>query len=162
MTSETTSALGYIGAPALLTNAISVLLLSTANRLARSVTRAREVAELLSGGGKETALELSRQLEIAETRVLLTVWAMGLLYLSLGCFAAATLLAFVGEFGNEAALDMIDSAFVRATMVAGGIGFVMLMSGASLLVYETSLAYRMLKYEAAGRRKLCHSGQRSS
>jgi hypothetical protein len=149
MESETASALSFIGVPALLTNAIFVLLLSTANRLARSVTPAREIARLTGPDKGESTLDLSRQLRFAERRVLLTVWAMGLLYFALASFAAATLLAFVGEFEAAAELDLLKRVFVRGTMFAEGVGFVGLLLGASLLVYETTLAYRMLKEEAA-------------
>jgi hypothetical protein len=150
MTSDAVSAVGFIGAPALLTNATSVLLLSTANRLARSVARARELAATAADDNKEKVLTLNSQLRMAQRRVLLTVWAMGLLYLGLSSFAAATLIAFVGEFGKEAGLALLESGLVRGTMITGGLGFISLMLGSALLVYETTLAYRMLREESIG------------
>jgi cyanate permease len=75
---------------------------------------------------------------------------MGLLYLGVGSFAAATLIAFLGEFGREAGIGAFDSGMVRSTLMAGGVGFVSLMLGSALLVYETTLAYRMLWEESIG------------
>ena len=157
MDNVTASALGFIGAPALLTNAISVLLLSTANRLARSVTRAREIAKSIAAKDPKPAVTLPRQLALAEHRVLLTVWAMSVLYMALGAFAAATLLAVVGELQTAAQIDLLRTAFVRASMATGGLGFVGLIVGAALLTYESSLAYRMLKEEAADLREQAYT-----
>src|SRR5665213_3148005 len=54
----------YVGGPALLTNATSLLVLSTANRFARAIDRSRYLTGLLAA----PALEGIRALEVAELR----------------------------------------------------------------------------------------------
>jgi hypothetical protein len=141
--------LALVGAPALLTNATSVLLMSTANRLARSVTRAREITQAIEqlGGHSDDPDRLFWQLNLAERRVLITVRAMTALYVAIGCFSAGTLAAFLGALALAE-----ESAFqpwaVQATVLTGAGGVIALMSGAALLVYETHLAYRLLHDEA--------------
>lgn len=120
------AALSLIGAPALLTNATSVLLMSTANRLGRSVDRARQLATAVAGqpGGSDMREDLMRQLSRAERRVLITVRAMSLLYFALGAFAVSTLAAFVGGALPVPATSWPFLAAVAVTMTAGIAGLV--------------------------------------
>src|SRR4030081_2477442 len=86
--------LTFIVAPAILTNASSVMALGTSNRFARSNDRARALSSQVQGKENdpdpEVALRL-RQLRVAERRVLLLVRALTAFYLSVGSFAADSL-----------------------------------------------------------------------
>src|SRR5438445_431950 len=83
------------GAPAILTNACSVLGLGTANRLARVVDRTRvitaQIASLEPGtpGYQGYISQLERQKERAK----LLLGALRVFYASLGSFAAAALIS---------------------------------------------------------------------
>ena len=73
------SLLTFIVAPAILTNASSVMTLGTSNRFARAIDRVRELSALVEGKEHEpdpvTALRV-RQLRSAERRTLLLVRAL--------------------------------------------------------------------------------------
>src|SRR6516164_2752237 len=86
--------LTFIVAPAIMTNASSVMGLQTANRFARCVDRARSLAAMLEGKTNPSDPEIavrSRQLDVTERRALLLVRALTAFYLSVGAFAAASL-----------------------------------------------------------------------
>lgn len=78
------AALTLIVAPAILTNACSVLILSTSNRLARTVDRARLLVgqiEAAPPGGAEDLMAAQRS---AESRAIVLAKAIRLAYGSLG------------------------------------------------------------------------------
>ena len=92
--------LTLIAAPAVLTNASSVLALGTANRLARVIDRVRELTAKLQGMDEAAdSLELMqvRQLDRVERRALLLTKALSAFYLSLGSFAAVSLKGYQGS-----------------------------------------------------------------
>src|SRR6266851_612262 len=132
-------------APAILTNACSVLALGTSNRLARVVDRtrvvARELAALEAGGLNDSSTESSQgqsqrrpqsdygswaaQLNGLQARTRLLVKALRVIYGSLGLFATAAL-----------------------ALLAGAVAVVGLASGCALMVHETRLAVENLAEEA--------------
>ncbi len=98
LTENPFAALTIIVAPAILTNASSVLCLGTANRLARVVDRTRVVsAELARVAPNATSCVVCRrQLEALRARWTLVLRALKLFYMSVGSFAAATLISLFG------------------------------------------------------------------
>src|SRR5947209_1987676 len=91
-------------APAILTNACSVLALGTSNRLARVVDRtrvvAREVASLEPGGSAQARSHYeswAAQLTGLQVRSQLLMKALRAIYGSLGLFATAALVSVVGS-----------------------------------------------------------------
>ena len=93
------AALTIVVAPAILTNASSVLCLGTANRLARVVDRTRVVsAELANAAPNTRNLEAcQRKLQDLRVRWTLVLRALKLFYMSLGSFAAAALISLFGS-----------------------------------------------------------------
>src|SRR5215203_4180075 len=91
--------LTFIVAPAILTNASSIMALGTANRFARAIDRARQLSSQVEGqensSDPEAALRF-RQLRVTERRVLLLVRVLTSFYLSVGAFAAASLVSLMG------------------------------------------------------------------
>jgi hypothetical protein len=89
------AALTIVVAPAILTNASSVLCMGTANRLARVVDRTRvvsaELAHVAPNGEKFIACQ--SQLEVLRVRWTLVLRALKFFYMSLGSFAAAALIS---------------------------------------------------------------------
>jgi hypothetical protein len=79
-----------IVAPAILTNACSVLALGTSNRLGRVVDRTPVVASDIaaSAPGSEGFLEWTSQLRALEIRVHMLLRALRLFYAALGLFAS--------------------------------------------------------------------------
>src|SRR3979411_1373292 len=91
--------LTFIVAPAILTNASSVMALGTSNRFARAIDRARALSSQVEGRENDPDPEIAlwiRQLGYAERRVLLLVRALTAFYLSVGSFAAASLVSLLG------------------------------------------------------------------
>jgi len=88
------SVLSWIIAPALLTNASTLLVLSTGNRLARAVDRARDLFKQLEDAADLTSREAIRrlgELTATEQRSLMLVAALRSVYIASGSFASATL-----------------------------------------------------------------------
>src|ERR1700704_175990 len=93
------ASLSLIVAPAVLTNASSILVLSTSNRLARAVDRARFLAtHLESPAGADDSLVAFRfkEMDSAERRALLLLSALRFFYAAIGAFATAALTSLVG------------------------------------------------------------------
>ena len=137
-------------APAILTNACSVLCLGTGNRIARVVDRTRIVAAQLASIGPGTPGHQAHvwQLEKLQVRSSFLLSALRLFYASLGSFAAAALISVIGS-----TLAFYDWQFVfrvAATigLAIGGLGVTGLVAGCTLMVRETRLAMQTLAEEA--------------
>lgn len=145
------AALTFIAAPALLTNASSLLLLGTSNRLARAVDRVRALASHLEHHADTESriaqLEL-RQMKSAERRVLIIVRAMTAFYLAVGSFAFGTMLALVGAALVTPDHEVMRLWVMRLTIAACVIGVAAIMSGSLSLVFETRLTFQILRVEA--------------
>ena len=150
LTDNPFAVLTAVVAPAILTNASSVLCLGTGNRMARVVDRTRVIAaELasLEGGSSEYKVRV-RQLERLQLRAQLLLKALRTFYASLGSFAAASLISVVG---SALALYDLRVAFRAAAVVGFAVGVVAvagLVSGCALMVRETRLAVQTLTEEA--------------
>lgn len=144
--------LSLIVAPAILTNAASVLIMSTSNRLARAVDRARELSKQLEAGGDPAAPDVERrlrELSAAETRAMLLLTALRRYYTALSGFAAATLLSLLGAvlipLGISPAVPVLEVLGV----VAGVVAVAALVGGSVGLVRETRVAVQVLRDRAA-------------
>lgn len=146
------AALSLIVAPAVLTNASSVLIMSTSNRLARATDRAREYAALLERPREAETAAASvemRELDAALRRALMLIRALRFFYGALGGFASATFLSLVGAVlattsaaGATRTLEVV--ALAAGLLAVGG-----LVAGALLLVRETRVAVDVLRDRAA-------------
>jgi Protein of unknown function (DUF2721) len=142
--------LTLIAAPAVFTNASSLLVLGTSNRLARVVDRTRFIARELHVSAKRdevTNLWVSH-LSRLEVRGVLLVRALSFFYVAIGCFAAASLVSILGAVLAGTAYRLPFEAIAGIGFVAGTIGFVGLAVGCVLLVRETRLALRSMSEEA--------------
>ena len=137
-------------APAVLTNACSVLALGTGNRIARVVDRTRVVAAhfaTLSPGSAEHTAQM-RQLERLRFRAHLLLRALRLFYAALGSFASAALISVIGS--GLAAFDQ-RVAFQVAAVIGLGAGILAvtaLVTGCTVMVRETRLALQTIAEEA--------------
>lgn len=119
------AALSLIVAPAVLTNASSILVLSTSNRLARAVDRARALATELDTPAKAmdlAALRLS-ELDSAARRAVMLLGALRLFYASIGSFAAAALTSLIGAALLGTQLRALPVTFETIALAAGFGGF---------------------------------------
>jgi len=144
------AALTVIAAPAILTNASSVLALGTGNRIARVVDRTRYLTRELA----DDALEDRRrdvywnQLGGLQVRAQLLLRALRWFYTSLGAFAASALIAVIGSVVASYQGQRVAEAFAVVGLLTGTLGVAGLVTGCTLMVRETRLAVRHLSEEA--------------
>jgi hypothetical protein len=140
-----------IAAPALLTNATSVLALSTINRMLRTRDRmaqlfAKSEAETQSG---PAAARLVDQVNRVERQAVLLLRALRSIYVALGAFAGATLVTLLG-----AGLVPFEGAVLFRVMaglglILGIIGVGGIIFGSASLFQATQLSLVNLREEAA-------------
>lgn len=145
--------LSLIVAPAILTNASTVLIMSTSNRLARAVDRARELSKQLEAEADHASPETERRLReltAAEDRAMLLLRALRRYYTALGGFASATLLSLLGAvlvpLGLRVGQNVLEGLAVGTGVLAVGA----LVSGSVILMRETRIAVQMLHERASG------------
>jgi hypothetical protein len=142
------AALSLIGAPAILTNACAVLILSTSNRLARSVDRARILTAQIDAGDTEETGELVGELHIVAQRAVILMRALRLFYGALGSFAASAFVSLFGAVLVTTGPELLVRA-LEVTAVLVGLGAVgSLISGSVLLIRETRMAVALLQEQA--------------
>jgi hypothetical protein len=144
------AALTIVVAPAILTNASSVLCLGTGNRLARVADRARAVSAQLArlGPNGENYALYRQQLEVLDARFNLVLRALTLFYMSLASFAAAALISLLGSIFAVAAPNAGFVAAALLGLLSGMVGVAGLVAGCAMMVQETRLAVQDLRQEA--------------
>ena len=144
--------LSFIVAPAVLTNASSILVLSTGNRLARAVDRIRMIGADLeqpaAGDDGITALRL-KELDGSERRALMLLNSLRCFYASLGSFALSAITALLGATLAEAGLERVATVLDLVALGAGFVAVAGLVAGCTLLLRETRIAVRLVSEEAA-------------
>jgi len=146
-------------APAVLTNASSVLCLGTSNRIARVVDRTRVVAAEIASfraGSSEYQVRVG-QLERLQVRAQLLFKALRILYASLGAFAAAALISVIGSAMAFYGQQLAFRAAAVAGLATGAFAVTGLVSGCILMVSETRFALQNITEEAEMARIRYHS-----
>lgn len=128
--------LTFIVAPALLTNASTVLALSTINRMLRTRERMQELFALSEKGGlpADESARLVAQVDRVEKQALLLLGALHAIYIAIGSFASATLVTLLGA-------TVASQAVIRSQFVAAG-GLTLGFMGVSGLVFGTICLFR--------------------
>jgi Protein of unknown function (DUF2721) len=149
------SILTVVVAPAVLTNASSVLALGTNNRLARVADRTHAVTAQLSElepGARD--YEVSKaELPALQTRAQLLLRALRCFYLGLGLFASSALISIAGSIVVYYGVRTTFEIAVGIGVLFGAAAVISLVCGCVLMIRETQLAVRGLAYEAKS-----HSG----
>jgi len=137
-------------APAILTNASSVLALGTGNRLARVVDRTRVVAVELAARepGSPDYQAWASQLDRLQVRAQLLLKALRAFYASLGLFASAALVSVGGSIAAYYGRKLPFQLAAGLAVLTGGSAVAGLASGCFLMVRETRLAVQNLAEEA--------------
>jgi hypothetical protein len=142
--------LTFIVAPAVLTNASSVMGMQTSNRFARTLDRARALAAAVAGREAEDDPEIRlrlRQLDYAERRAMLLLRALTAFYLAVGSFAGASFSSLLGAVFALARLDVPLMVALTAALCCGISGVGGLLTGSAVLVWETRQALLILHVE---------------
>src|SRR5512133_3402470 len=144
--------LSLIGAPAVLTNACALLTMSTSNRLARAVDRARALAKQLEETPDISTPEAARrlgELSASERRGVMRVNALRSFYLALAGFAAATLVSLLGAVFVAQRVESMVRIVEIVALAAGVAAVAALIHGAWQLVLETRIALGVVRRRAA-------------
>ncbi len=143
------AALTFIAAPALLTNASSVLALSTTNRMLRTRDIMREA--LAKSETQEVPAEdrplMLRHVARLEIQAGLLMSALGSIYMALGSFAGATLITLLAA-ALPIQARMITDGFALVGMALGALGVGCLIFGSVRLFQATRLSLLTIREEA--------------
>jgi hypothetical protein len=146
--------LTFLVAPAILTNASSIIALSTSNRFGLAIDRVKSIvaeqSQLASAHDSAAAIRTGH-LRLAERRVLLLVRALTVFYLSVGSFAAATLVSLMGTILSATTSYWVQGIPLAFGLVAGVLGVAGLIAGCVILLLETRIAYSLLIEESTFR-----------
>jgi Protein of unknown function (DUF2721) len=139
-----------IVAPAILTNASSVLALGTSNRLGRVVDRTRIVADDVASYAVDTPEHQawSSQLRALEVRAHMLIRALRFFYAALGLFAASALVSVAGSTAAYYGYRLGFQACAGLAILTGASAVVGLTVGCSLMVHETNMAVQSLTEES--------------
>ncbi|RYG37906.1 DUF2721 domain-containing protein [bacterium] len=142
--------LTLIAAPAVLTNASTVLVMSTSNRLARTLDRARFLTQHLDQGRDELETDAMhlRELRTAQSRVVLLVRALQAFYTALGGFASAAMVSLLGAILVTYTSGMALRVTEILAVVVGFAGVGNLVFGSVLLIRETRIALTSLREQS--------------
>lgn len=141
--------LTFIVAPAILTNASALMVLSTSNRFARAVDRGRDLSRQIEEARRSDNISLldrlNNELLVTERRAVLLLNGIRAFYFSLGGFAFAAFVSLVGAglvniniHAAERVLALI--AVVAVFLAVGG-----LIAGSVILFYETRITVGILQ-----------------
>ena len=151
LTQSPFAVLTFIVAPALLTNASTVLALSTTNRMLRTRERMQELFAK-SETGKQSEPESARlieQVNRVERQAVLLLRALRSIYVALGAFAGATLVTLLGaalaSFGGALWLRLLAGL----GLALGFVGVGSLVFGSANLFQATQLSLINIRAEAA-------------
>src|SRR5271168_1449638 len=138
ITTDPFSILTFVAAPAVLTNASSVLALGTNNRLARVADRAHSVNAQLTGAKHD--VDSAAKLAVLQTRAQLLLRALRCFYLGLGLFASSALISIAGSivvyYGGRTTFQIAAGIGV----LCGASAVISLVCGGVLMIRETQLA----------------------
>ena len=145
--------LTLIAAPALLTNAASLLALSTSNRFLRAGERLRAVADGIEKAAPEDKDWRLVQMNRIEQQAILLLDALRVIYVALGGFVSASLVSIVGA--GFSARDWHPAAEIMMVigLVCGFIGAGSIVWACVRLFHATRLSLMNISEEAAMIRK---------
>jgi len=146
------SVLSWIIAPALLTNASTLLVLSIGNRLARAVDRERELFKQLEDAVDLTSPEAIRRLgefTATEQRSLELLAGLRSVYIASGSFASATLVSLFGALIVPIGAVALVRVLEVCAVVAGLVALSALIYASVVLIRETRIVVQVLQEQAA-------------
>ncbi len=148
LTQSPFAVLTFIVAPAILTNATSVLAMSTINRMLRTRERMQQLYRESQDGHEFRGELFVNQVNRVEMQSVLLLSAMRFLYVSLGAFAAAALVTLLGALLSYLEPAIITRVIVGAGLLLGFVGVGGLVGGCLKLFRATRLSMFNIREEA--------------
>jgi hypothetical protein len=141
----------FIVAPAMLTNASSVLAMSATNRMLRTRDRMEELYSKSEAGGlSETeSAHLVVQVDRVERQAFLLLMGMRAIYVALGAFSAATLVTLLAAVVEQVHVAVWARPLTTLGIVLGAVGVGGLISSSVNLFRATRLSLANISEEAA-------------
>lgn len=149
LTQNPFAVLTFIVGPAILTNATSVLAMSTINRMLRTRERMHELYAESEGGAELRGTAFMEQVERVEKQAMLLLGALRWIYTALGAFAAASLVTLLGAVSGQLGNEMLMRIVVGAGLLLGFLGVGGLVGGCLNLLRATQLSLANIRAEAA-------------
>jgi hypothetical protein len=148
LTQSPFAVLTFIVAPAILTNATSVLAMSTINRMLRTRERMQQLYRESQEAENFRGELFVNQVNRVESQAVLLLGAMRLLYVSLGAFAAAALVTLLGALISQVEPRAITRVIIGAGLLLGFTGVTGLVGGCLKLFRATRLSMFNIREEA--------------
>lgn len=140
----------FIVAPAMLTNASSVLAMSTINRFLRARERMSQLyqAAMAEGRAMPEKKYFLDQVKRVERQGKLLLRALRAIYVALGGFAAATLITLIAALIEQAHLEIWFETLTTIGLLLGAAGVGGLLVGTHNLFHATRLSLKNIEVEA--------------
>lgn len=149
LTQSPFAVLTFIVAPAILTNATSVLAMSTINRMLRTRERMQQLFAESEGAAEFRGERFVAQVNRVERQAVLLLGAMRAIYVALGAFAAASLVTLLGAVLGPWETALAVRFIVGAGLLMGFTGVGGLVKGCVNLFRATRLSMVNIREEAA-------------
>ena len=149
LTQSPFAVLTVIVAPAILTNATSVLAMSTINRMLRTRDRMHELLKESTGPNPPHGTKFIEQVDRVERQASLLLRALHWIYVALGSFAAASLVTLLGALFGPLGYETMIRIVVGAGLLLGFGGVAGLIGGCVNLFHATQLSLVNIREEAA-------------
>jgi len=148
LTQNPFAVLTFIVAPAILTNATSVLALSTINRMLRTRERMQQLY-----ADSEKSMDFRGdvfigQVNRVEKQAVFLLSALRWIYTALGSFAAASLVTLLGAVAGELGSELFMRIVVGVGILLGVTGIAGLVGGCLNLLHATQLSLASIREEA--------------
>jgi hypothetical protein len=143
--------LSLIAAPAVLTNAASVLVMSTTNRFLRASERMRALAVRVEEKKLTSGLRalLRSQVDRTEKQAALLLGALRAAYTAIGSFASASLVSILGAGLASTSLKLGFHLLAGVALAVGVLGASALVMACAKLLAATRLSMLNMSEEAA-------------
>ena len=162
LTQNPFAVLTFIVAPAILTNATSVLAMSTINRMLRTRERMQQLYARSEEGTKFRGAAFVEQVNRVEKQAIHLLSALRWIYTALGAFAAASLVTLLGAVAGQLGNELFMGIVVGTGLLLGVLGVAGLVGGCLNLLHATQLSLMNIREEAALIRARQESQQNSS
>ena len=149
LTQNPFAVLTFIVAPAILTNATSVLAMSTINRMLRTRERMQQLYARSEAGTKFRGAAFVEQVNRVEKQAIHLLSALRWIYTALGAFAAASLVTLLGAVAGQLGNELFMGIVVGTGLLLGVLGVAGLVGGCLNLLHATQLSLMNIREEAA-------------
>lgn len=141
--------LTFIAAPALLTNASSVMALSTINRMLHTRDRMHQMLQESEAPANARDPVFLAHVARIERQALLLLRALHWIYVAIGSFSAATLVTLIGAGVGQLGNNFLMHVIIVAGLLLGVSGISGLVGGCVNLFKATQLSLVNIREEAA-------------